>query len=81
MKFTKVISKFKTEPEIVNVGSVETLSYSGIETITVNETEYGEVFRVCLMNKDSKVRMYVSQFQAKKVTGIDIEDIEDLEVC
>ena len=80
MDFLELISHLTTDTEIVGTPNGEALSYINIGKITVNNTEYSNPLRVCLMNTDTGIKLYISQYNAKKITGFAIADIETLEV-
>lgn len=80
MDFLELISYLTADTEIVGTSNGEALSYINIGKITVNNTEYPNPLRVCLMNTDTGIKLYISQYNAKKITGFAIADIETLEV-
>ena len=80
MDFLELITHLTTDTEIVGTPNGEALSYINISKITINNTEYSNPLRVCLMNTDTGIKLYISQYNAKKITGFAIADIETLEV-
>ena len=80
MDFLELISHLTTDTEIVGTPNGEALSYINIEKITVNDTEYPNLLRVCLMNTETGIKLYISQYGAKKITCYSIADIETMEV-
>lgn len=81
MQLTTLITYFTTYPcDVVNVKTVEVLSYTGITSITVNETEYENPNRVCLMTTDNRIEMKITQYNSKKITSIPIADIETITI-
>ena len=80
MDFLELISHLTTDTEIVGTPNGEALSYINIGKITVNDTEFPNPSRVCLINTDDTIKVYISQYGAKKITSYDIADIETMEV-
>lgn len=81
MELITLIDHFTTYPsDVVNVKTLEVLSYTGIASITVNGTEYENPDRVCLMNTDTGIEMKITQYQSKKVTSTPIADIETITI-
>ena len=67
--------------EIVDLKSADGqgISWSNYTTetlsATVNDEEYNELLKVCLVPKGDVVRVYINNITRFKVTGIDLEDV------
>ena len=81
MEFLTLIDKFiNTQRETIGAYNDAQLSYTGITTLTVNNTTYTDIVRVCIINRNDEIKLYITQYKNQKVTSILISDIETLNV-
>jgi len=72
----------KLKREIVSTIDGSTVSYTENtpKTITINSTDYPETNRVCLLSRNNTTKLYISAYQFKKLTKIDISTINTITI-
>ena len=72
----------KLKREIVSTRDGSTVSYTENtpKTITINSTDYLETNRVCILSRNNTTNLYISAYQFKKLTKIDISTINTITI-
>ncbi len=79
MDLLTLLQKFKDFPsETIGIRNDANLSYTNINTLKINSDTYTHINRICLINTDDGIKLYVTQYQNKKVTNKNISDINTL---